>query len=97
MAEQCSIMQDRLITETQRIKQIPDKDSRREAANAVNASIKNEYPVYNAMVRILRRALEQDDAKQTLGRGLYAESSLVVARNAYINQMFTIFRSRYDL
>lgn len=95
MVGQCRILADQYLAETARIKKISDKDARKEAANRVNSNLGAEYNIYERLIRILKAAMKDDDAVQSMGRERAVEVQHLLNDNWYINQMFTVYRSRY--
>ncbi len=93
---QCRILSNRFLKATDEIKQLPTVAERKEAAESFNAQYMEEYHVYAPMIRILKAALENRDAKKLLGRLNFAEAEHLINDDRYINSMFTIFRSSYE-
>ncbi len=95
MIEQCRIVADIYMAEANRIKKIPTVQGREDAADEANRAYANEYRVYERMMRILKGQLRSDNA--ALGRLNAVEIEHLANDDKYINQLFTIFRSGYEL
>lgn len=93
MIEECAAFADKFVSVTREIKKLPDKQSRKEAADSYNKSVLEQYVVYSSMLTRLKEAY----ANGVLSKTQSIEVKKLLSDNDYINRFFTIFRSRYDL
>lgn len=91
---QCRILANRYLKETERIKKLSTLEERKNAADSVNSLWKDEYGVYNSMIRILKSEMSNENSN--LGRLNTVEAEHLLHDDMYINRLFTIFRSKYE-
>lgn len=93
---QCRILADRYMDEVKRIKRIDSLEGRKEAADSINHAWREEYGVYDCMIRILKEAVKDESNAEYISRLNSIEAEHLLNDNLYLNRMFTIFRSHYE-
>lgn len=93
MIDFCMDFANSFVNEARRIKTLPTKEERKLAADRYNRSMIDVYNLYNYMFKYLRQQCRDSMLTDTQT----VEVEKLIADNAYINRMFTKFRSGHDL
>ena len=97
MIEQCRKVVNMYMETIDNIKKFESKDQRAKTAEYVNHLFMTDYEGYNAMVKTMKRDLNDPVKASVMSNSTRAEIERLISDDKYINTMYTIFRSRYDL
>jgi hypothetical protein len=94
MLSQCRTFVDRYLQEVRKIKLINTLDNRKQEAENFSRNVGDEYEVYCSMLKIIKSAMDGQDAN--LGRLNTYEAEHLINDDKYVNQMFVIYNGSYE-